>query len=199
MWVPPRAVRSLTADRYLEFRPDEKVTTAFLPTIPMRRTSTRRTASTRRKAGVGSRRTSPIREFFMLDPGSHLWSGAELYARALRGLLGPEQFKEVARRLTINQADGPGGRWYWEQQPARRGRYEDAVPYVDLESASRMQPRDPVPLLGSTRGQARVHGRVAVEGCRRHPDPLDQQVGQVSFEPDGGVSTNAKPSSTTAS
>ena len=32
-----------------------------------------------------------------------------------RGRLGEKQFKQIARDLTLSQAEGPGGRWYWEQ------------------------------------------------------------------------------------
>ena len=29
--------------------------------------------------------------------------------------MGEKQFKQIAQGLTLSQAEGPGGRWYWEQ------------------------------------------------------------------------------------
>jgi hypothetical protein len=106
----------ITEDRCLEFRPDERATTAFLPDHPEAQNKRIVSCYPRREHERMLAGDAPDpREFFNTDPGNQLWSGAELYAQALRGRHGMEQFKEVARRLTISAADGPGGRWYWEQ------------------------------------------------------------------------------------
>ena len=53
------------------------------------------------------------------DPREYIpnyeWRQADFYARGLRGRLGDKQFKAIAKSLTLSQAEGPGGRWYWEQ------------------------------------------------------------------------------------
>ncbi len=43
------------------------------------------------------------------------WREAEYHARVLSGRLSEKEFKQIARNLTLSQAEGPGGRWYWEQ------------------------------------------------------------------------------------
>jgi RNA polymerase sigma factor (sigma-70 family) len=115
--VGPGYGRSIvTADRCLEFRPDEQATTAFLPDHPDAQNKRIINCYPLREHErlIAADAPDP-RGFFKTDPGNQLWSGAELYAQALRGRHGMDQFKEAARRLTIHQADGPGGRWYWEQ------------------------------------------------------------------------------------
>jgi RNA polymerase sigma factor (sigma-70 family) len=115
--VGPGQGRSIvTADRCLEFRAHERATTAFLPDHPD--AQNKRIVNCypiREHQAMISADAPDPREFFKTDPGNQLWSGVELYAQALQGRHGTEQFKEAARRLTISAADGPGGRWYWEQ------------------------------------------------------------------------------------
>jgi hypothetical protein len=115
--IGPGQGRSIiAADRCLEFRPEERATAAFLPDHPDAQHKRIVTCYPRREHERMLAGDAPDpRDFYKTDPGNQLWSGAELYGQALRGRLGTDQFKEVARRFTVHQADGPGGRWYWEQ------------------------------------------------------------------------------------
>ena len=53
------------------------------------------------------------RAFYSFDPANTFWSQLDLLSRALKGALDENQKHEAETRLTISQADGPGGsRWY---------------------------------------------------------------------------------------
>ncbi len=99
----------VTADQSLEFDPEGSLYRDQLPGHP--ETLNRHFAVRRPiKKGSAGDGTDP-REYFP----DWQWREAEYQARVLRGRLGEKEFKRIARDLTLNQAEGPGGRWYWEQ------------------------------------------------------------------------------------
>ena len=81
---------------------------------------------------AGDRATNDPREFYEFSRGYPygLWAHVEANARRLRGQLGEEQLKEAAERLTISQAEGPGGRWYWEQTRTGFGTKDTYITYI---------------------------------------------------------------------
>jgi hypothetical protein len=102
----------ITPDRYLDFSPKEKGTWAVLPNHPdaqNKRRAERLAVSEARNRAAGE--VDP-RGFFKFDPMNSFWTSFEMYQRVLRGDLGAERKKLFEERLTIEQAEGPGGRWY---------------------------------------------------------------------------------------
>ena len=120
--VGPADHRSIvTPMTYLVFNPKERSTSAFLPDHPeakMKRRAERFPAAEARSREGG--RPDP-RAFFKFDTANFLWSGLERYARALRGELGAEQKKVFTERITIDEAEGPGGTWYRQRLSFKGG------------------------------------------------------------------------------
>jgi RNA polymerase sigma factor (sigma-70 family) len=114
--VGPADYRSIvTPEVYLVFDPKERATSSFLPDHPEAQRKRRVERFSAREARMREGGTPDPRAFFKFDPINFFWSGLELYARALRGDLGAQQKNVVEQRLKIDQADGPGGRWYRDQ------------------------------------------------------------------------------------
>src|SRR5208337_3597061 len=108
-YIAPYTRSIVMADHSLEFDPEGFVYRAQLPGLPDthdRHYAVRRPV----KKGMAGDGTDP-REYIP----NYEWRQADFYARGLRGRLGDKQFKAIAKGLTLSQADGPGGRWYWEQ------------------------------------------------------------------------------------
>ena len=112
---PPDHRSIVTPESYLYFLPKERATSSFLPDHPDAQSKRRVERFPVREVQMREAGALDPRDFFRFDPGNSIWTGLELYARALRGELGAEQKKVLEERLKIEQADGPGGRWYREQ------------------------------------------------------------------------------------
>lgn len=112
----------VTANEYLVFSRDYSIA-SFVPGPPGRRNRHYAVSRPAKEARDELFRTDP-REFYLQNsvavyaPGKiqGLWSMAEGEARLLRG--GAEA---LGKALTISQAEGPGGLWYWEQGYGRFG------------------------------------------------------------------------------
>ncbi len=105
----------VTPEAYFVFRPKERATSSFLPDHPEAKQKRRVERFPVREAPMREGGELDPRDFFNLGPGSSFWTGMELYAKAYRGELGPQQKDAVERRLNISAAEGPGGRWYRDQ------------------------------------------------------------------------------------
>jgi RNA polymerase sigma factor (sigma-70 family) len=105
----------VTPTRYLYFLPNERATSSFLPDHPDAQNKRRVDRFPAREARMREGGSPDPREFYKTDPGNMIWTGLELYAKALRGESGAEQKNVAEQRLKIGKADGPGGKWYREQ------------------------------------------------------------------------------------
>jgi len=112
---PPDHRSIVTPEFYLEFRPKDRATSAFLPNHPDAQMKRRAERFPAREAKMREGGSLDPRAFFKFDPGNSFGTGLELYAQAFRGELGADQKNIVVQRLRIGQSDGPGGRWYREQ------------------------------------------------------------------------------------
>ena len=115
----------VTSNEYLVFTREYSIP-SFVPGPPGKRN--RHYAVSRLvKEARGELFRTDHREFylqnsaFLYPPGrmQGLWSTAEGEARILRGEAG-----ELGKRLTISQAEGPGGLWYWVQGYGKFGTHE---------------------------------------------------------------------------
>jgi hypothetical protein len=118
----------VTANDYLVFSRDYSIR-SFVPGAPGVRNRHYAVSRPVKEAGSGEFWPTDPRAFYLRDsrvssalatvPG--LWWEADWEARWLRGESGQDELKELGKRLTISQAKGPGGIWYWQQTHGKPG------------------------------------------------------------------------------
>ncbi len=111
-----------TADRYLVLYRDNHTRLVSAPGEP-RAVSGRQALSMPAQEAVREPRFTDPRGFYAYGPSYYLWTETEANLSRLKGKHGEEQRQRVERGLNIRQAEGPGGRWYWQQtrSPAAGG------------------------------------------------------------------------------
>jgi Tol biopolymer transport system component len=108
-------VSILKPDYYIFFQPNDRGTTGFLPNHPDAQNKRRAERFPVREARFREAGVPDPRDFFKFDPGNSFWGNLDVYVRSFKGEFGADTKKLIDERLTIAQAEGPGGRWYREQ------------------------------------------------------------------------------------
>ena len=177
----------VTANEYLVFSRDYSIA-SFVPGPPGRRNRHYAVSRPAKEARDELFRTDP-REFYLQNsvavyaPGKiqGLWSMAEGEARLLRG--GAEA---LGKALTISQAEGPGGLWYWEQGYGRFGTHR----LYGIRVWSPQAGYNPVLDFSSyDKPDGKLDHRIEWQWKRFDDTYLPSAYKQISFLDDGSLST----------